>query len=224
MNKYIGPKLKLIRKLGFLPGFTQKIIKKRLKTPGQHGILQEELKKVSLTDDYKQKLIEKQKVKYNYIITEKQLINYYLKAKQKKNLTGILFLQAIESRLDCIIYRLGYSSTILEARQLINHGHILVNKKKITITSFNCKLNDIIQIKNNSLQRIINNFTKQYQNQNFLHNYLKEYNLIEYNFLFLIPTHLEINIKTYEGKIISNIKQEELLININNLKIMEYYS
>jgi small subunit ribosomal protein S4 len=224
MNNYINSKIKIIRKLGILPGLTKKNIKKRIKTPGQHGILLLKNKRnLSIKDDYKIRLIEKQKIKYNYLLTEIELKKYYLKTQKFNN---NFLLQYIEFRLDCILYRLGYTNSILEARQLINHKHILVNNKIITIPSFNCQIKDIISIKNNTKLYLLikQNLENQLKNQEILKNNLNKYNLSEYNNFLILPSHLEININSLSGKIISNIQPNEFLININESKVMEYYS
>lgn len=215
--KYLGPKVKVIRKLGQLPGLTQKIIKNRIKTPGQHGILVNRIKQSSLSDDYKHRLLEKQKLKFNYCITEKQLKNYYKKAKQKKGSTGLFLLTFLESRLDCIIYRLGFAPTIIAARQLINHRHILVNNKIVTIASYMCKLNDIINIKKNSSLKLT--IYKKIDLQSLI---VDDQNTSPKD--NILPSYLDLNLKTYTGKVISFITCDTPLIRINELKVIEYYS
>ena len=219
MAKYLGPKVKIIRKFGILPGLTNKQIKNRKKTLGQHGkLFSTKSKQLSLSDDYKQKLQEKQKLHFNYGISEKQLIKYYNEAKKSKESTGKIFLELIESRLDCIVYRLGFANTIPKARQMINHGHILVNAKKVNIASFQCKKNDIISINNNYLNKQkINMVNTSTSNQ-----VEPTINLMKYTFTKNLPSHLEMN--NFEGKILSTVKSNEILLNIDELKIIEYYS
>ena len=162
MVRYLGPKIKIIRRLGLLPGLTRKTTKNRKKTPGQHGkVLFLKKSRSSLSDDYRQRLLEKQKLRFNYGVTEKQLISYFKKAKSSKGSTGNLLLQLLESRLDCIIYRLGFAPTIPAARQIVNHGHVLVNKKLVNIASFLCSPNDILSIKEReqSEKLLTSNFT-----------------------------------------------------------------
>lgn len=220
MAKYLGPKVKIIRKFGILPGLTNKQIKNRKKTLGQHGkLFLAKSKQLSLSDDYNQKLQEKQKLHYNYGISEKQLIKYYNIAKKNKNSTGKIFLELIESRLDCIVYRLGFASTIPKARQMINHGHILINNKKVNIASFQCKKNDIITINNNYLMNHINEISQ--NTLNLQDNTLKT-NTIKYKFGNNIPSHLEVI--NFTGKVLSPVKSNEILLDIDELKIIEYYS
>ena len=140
MVRYTGPRIRIIRRLGLLPGLTRKSTKNRTKTPGQHGkIMFTKTKRSSLSDDYRERLFEKQKLRSNYGVTEKQLISYFKEAKRKSGATGTVLLELLESRLDCVVYRLGFASTIPAARQIVNHGHILVNNKSLRIPSFICK-------------------------------------------------------------------------------------
>ena len=141
MVRYRGPRVKIIRRLGLLPGLTKKSSKNRTKTPGQHGkiVFAKTSSRSSLSDDYRERLFEKQKLRFNYGVTEKQLIAYYKEAKRLPGATGTLLLQLLESRLDCVIYRLGFASTIPAARQIVSHGHVLVNNKKIDVAGFICK-------------------------------------------------------------------------------------
>ena len=101
MSRYIGPKLRIIRRLGLLPGLTRKNPKTRTKTPGQHGkVLFSVSKRSSLSDDYRVRLFEKQKLRFNYGVTEKQLVAYYHEAKRLTGSTGTLLLELLEARLD----------------------------------------------------------------------------------------------------------------------------
>lgn len=225
MSKYTGPKFKIINKLGILPALTKKNIKNNLKTKDYIN-----QKKTLILDNYKINLIEKQKIKYNFNINEKQLINYYKKAKNKIESKEILFLIFLESRLDYIIYRLGFALTILEARQLINHCHILVNNKILNISSYKCKINDIITFNPKSTKSIINIIKnniekKNLEEKNIIFN-LEKKKLINYYYPLILPTYLELNLNNFLGKIISDIKinnNNSLLYLINELKIIEYY-
>ena len=157
MARYTGPRVRIVRRLGLLPGLTRKNTKNRTKTPGQHGkIIFAKSKRSSLSDDYRERLIEKQKIRFNYGVTEKQLVAYYKEAKRQKGSTGQVLLELLEARLDCVIYRLGFAPTIPAARQIVNHGHILVNNRLIDIPSFICEKGDIVTIKEkpNSLKLI----------------------------------------------------------------------
>lgn len=227
MARYTGPRIRIIRRLGLLPGLTRKIIKNRTKTPGQHGkIIFTKTKRSSLSDDYRERLLEKQKIRFNYGLTEKQLISYYKEAKRKKGSTGTLLLELIEARLDCVVYRLGFASTIPAARQIVNHGHILVNNKPINIPSFICQSGDVINIKEkeNSKKLISENFVTQQQKRKLIQRRMKRVNLTKSRFHSLLPKHLEVDSNTLVGKFLSPVKRKDVLIRVKELKIVEYYS
>jgi small subunit ribosomal protein S4 len=227
MSRYIGPRLRVVRRLGLLPGLTNKIPKMRTKTPGQHGKgVNTLIRRSSLSDDYKQRLLEKQKLRFNYGITEKQLFSYYQKAKQQSGSSGTNLLELLESRLDCIVYRLGFATTIPGARQIVNHGHILVNNKIVNIPSFLCCLHDMISIKDKlkSKQLILNNFNIQQERRLLILERMKLINLTTSRFHSLLPNHLKIRPDLLVGEIVSTIKRKDILIKIDELKVVEYYS
>lgn len=228
MVRYRGPRIKIIRRLGLLPGLTRKNIKNRTKTPGQHGkIVLTKSKRSSLSDDYRERLLEKQKLRFNYGITEKQLVAYYKEAKRRKGSTGSLLLELLEARLDCIVYRLGFAPTIPAARQIVNHGHVLINNKRVDIASFHCQNNDTISIRDreNSQKLISTNFEAQQQKRTLIQRRMKRVNLTKSRFHSLLPKHLEVTTeKPVIGKIISPVKRKDVLVKINELKVVEYYS
>lgn len=176
MSRYIGPRLRILRRLGKLRGLTRKkpfrrVVRSRGRLegkvipPGQHGLTK--LFKTrpfdSSESDYLIRLKVKQRLRYNYGITEKQLIRYVKKAKRSKESTGQVLLQLLEMRLDNIVFRLNMAPTIVAARQLINHGHIRVNHKKVDIPSYMCKPKDVISVamKSSSL-RLVNKNLQEY--------------------------------------------------------------
>jgi len=227
MSRYTGPRLRIVRRLGLLPGLTRKNIKNRTKTPGQHGkIIFTKSKRSSLSDDYRERLLEKQKLRFNYGISEKQLIAYYREAKRRKGSTGQLLLELLESRLDCIVYRLGFAPTIPAARQIVNHGHILVNNRLVNIPSFLCKKGDLIFVKekNTSKKLLLENFEIQQQKRKLIQRRMKRVNLTKSRFHSLLPKHLDINSETFVGKIMNVVKRKDVLVKINELKVVEYYS
>ncbi len=227
MVRYLGPKLKIVRRLGLLPGLTRKNTKNRKKTPGQHGkVVFLKKSRSSLSDDYRQRLLEKQKLRFNYGVTEKQLLAYYKKAKRTKGSTGTILLEFLESRLDCIVYRLGFAPTIPAARQIVNHGHILVNNKMVNIASFLCSSNDVISIKDkeNSRNLLTTNFNVQQQKRTLIKRRMKRINLTKSRFHSLLPKHLEVNKETFIAKVIAPVKRKDVLVKIDELKVVEYYS
>ncbi|NGY06053.1 30S ribosomal protein S4 [Solimonas terrae] len=146
MARYIGPKCKLSRRAG-----TDLLLKSRARSidskcnmetrPGQHGAAKTRL------SDYALQLREKQKLKQMYGVLEKQFRNYYLKASSKKGSTGVLLLQMLESRLDNVVYRMGFSRTRAEARQLVSHKSVVVNGKLVNIASYQVKSGDVVEIR-----------------------------------------------------------------------------
>ncbi len=228
MTRYTGPRVKIIRRLGLLPGLTRKTTKTRTKTPGQHGkLVLAKSKRSSLSDDYKERLLEKQKLRFNYGVTEKQLVSYYKEAKRRKNATGTTLLELLEGRLDCILYRLGFAPTIPAARQIVNHSHIHVNNKLVNIPSFQCQADDIITIKDRETSKklILGNFDVQQQKRKLIQRRMKRVNLTKSRFHSLLPKHLEINSEeALIGKVISAVKRKDVLVKINELKVVEYYS
>jgi small subunit ribosomal protein S4 len=227
MSRYIGPRIRIIRRLGLLPGFTRKSAKNRTRTPGQHGkLVFTKSKRSSLSDDYRERLFEKQKLRYNYGLTEKQLVAYYHEAKRRPGATGTLLLELLESRLDCIVYRLGFAPTIPAARQIVNHGHILVNQKVVNISSFHCQKEDIIQSKEKETSKklIRANFEIQQQKRTLIQRRMKRVNLTRSRFHSLLPKHLDMNLENLVGKILSPVKRKDVLVRINELKVVEYYS
>ena len=208
MTHIIKSRSKIIRRLGILPGLTQKITNEQSKTPGQHGKSTNANKLYSLiSEDFKIRLNEKQKLKFNYNIRDKQLFAYYKKAKKAKESTSNLLLNNLEMRFDSIVYRLGFTLTIPEARQLITHGHILLNNKIKTIPSIICKKNDIISISDNILIR-----TKIILNLNKINNNS------------ICPSYLFIDKIALIGKILNKLNRSELLLDVKDLKVIEYYS
>jgi small subunit ribosomal protein S4 len=227
MARYTGPRIRIIRRLGLLPGLTRKNTKNRTKTPGQHGkLIFTKTKRSSLADDYRERLFEKQKLRFNYGVTEKQLVSYYKEAKKRKGSTGTLLLELLEARLDCVIYRLGLAPTIPAARQIVNHSHILVNNKLINIPSFICQKDDTITVKEKvqSKRLVSNNFKIQEEKRTLIQRRMKRVNLTKLRFNSLLPKHLEIDRETMTGKFVFPVKRKDVLVRINELKVIEYYS
>lgn len=141
MARYRGPRLKIIRRLGTsLPGLMRTDGDlRRPYPPGQHG----PTRRAKLSD-YALRLREKQKLRYHYCISEKQLRKYVTKASAGKGNPGIRLLQSLETRLDSIVFRAGFAPTIRAARQMTGHGHITVNGKKLDIPSYCVKVGDVI--------------------------------------------------------------------------------
>lgn len=145
MARYSGPTNKLFRNYGVKDLSNRKLATSMRTTPsGQHGGSR---KKPS---EYALQLKEKQKIRMTYIVSEKQFAKYYEKATRKTGVTGTVLLQMLETRLDNVLYRAGFAITRKQSRQIVNHGHVLVNGKKVDIPSFLVKAGDTIEIKSKS--------------------------------------------------------------------------
>ena len=154
MAKFTGPKGKIVRRFSENiygnPKF-DRLLEKRNYPPGQHGNGGKFRRRVS---DYGIHLKEKQKLRYTYLLLERQFHNYFAKADKMEGMTGVNLLQLLERRLDTVIYRMGFARTIMQARQFVNHGHIKVNGRKVDIPSFLVKQNDVVEIKEKSRNMI----------------------------------------------------------------------
>ena len=146
MARYTGPAYKKSRRYGFSTLENGRELARRPYAPGVHG--SERRKKIS---EYGIQLQEKQKIRFMYGLNEKQFRRLFDRASKLKGVHGENFLKLLESRLDNLVYRMGLSNTRRGARQLVNHGHILVNGNKVDIPSYSCKPGDVISVKENSL-------------------------------------------------------------------------
>lgn len=146
---YSGPKAKLSRRLGIpLTPKAAKVMEKKPYPPGQHG--REEQYRRGRQSAYKEQLLEKQRLRAQYNIRERQMRNYYRRANQQSGNTGENLIQLLESRLDAVVLRGGLATTIYAARQVVNHGHIRVNGAKVDIPSYRVKPGDVISVKDKS--------------------------------------------------------------------------
>ena len=148
MSRYLGPRLKKMRALGLdLPGLSRKTFERRPYPPGQHGPNPKRRNKVSA---FKIRLQEKQKLRLYYGLTEKQFGNLVELATRKVGNTGELLLSLLESRLDNVVFRTGFARTIPAARQLVRHGHVQVNGRKVDIPSFHVRAGDVLALRTRS--------------------------------------------------------------------------
>jgi small subunit ribosomal protein S4 len=143
--RFRGSDWKRSRRLGFSTLETGKELARRPYGPGQHG--QGRKKKPS---EFGKQLLEKQKLRFTYGVNERQFKRLFLRALKSKEITGLAFMQILESRLDNIVYRLGFAKTRKAARQLVNHGHVQVNGKKVDVASYLVELNDLVGIREKS--------------------------------------------------------------------------
>ena len=198
MSRYTGPQWKISRRLGFSTLENGKELNKRPYAPGQHG------QKRKKQTEYGLQLAEKQKVRHMYGVNEKQFHNTFKRAGKMEGVTGYNFFCLLESRLDNIVYRLGFATTRRQARQLVNHGHILLNGVKTDIASCQVKVGDVISVKerSRSLEIIKNALASQTH----------------------VPGFVEVDADKMEGKFIRLPERSELNQEINESLIVEYYN
>ena len=199
MAKYTGPSYKKSRRYGFSTLETGKDLSKRPYTPGAHG--KDRKRKLS---EYGIQLQEKQKARFMYGLTEKQFKKVFEKASKMKGIAGDNMFILLESRIDNLVYRMGMARTRRSARQIVNHGHILVNGKKVNIPSYTCKPGDIISVKENSK------------------NHPAILDALELK--LSTPAYLEFDAKAMSGKYVRVPDRSELNQDINEQLIVEYYN
>lgn len=142
MARYTGPRAKISRRFGVSLFGPSKAVERRNFPPGQHGLRGGRRKK----SEYAVALGEKQKLRYQYGILEKQFRSYYEEAARRRGITGEIMLQLLECRLDNFCYRAGFGNTRQAARQLVNHGHVTVNGTKTDVASYQVKPGDVVKI------------------------------------------------------------------------------
>lgn len=143
MSRFTGPRVKKLRGLGTdLPGLSRKSLSKRPYPPGEHGN-----RRRGKDSEYKKQLVEKQKLRFNYGVHERHLRKLMKEARASKVDTGQELLRLLEARLDNAIFRAGLAPTIPASRQLVNHGHFLVNGRKVDVASFRVSVGDIIEVR-----------------------------------------------------------------------------
>ena len=198
MARYTGPQWKKSRRLGFSTLETGKELSKRPYAPGQHG------QKRKKPTEYGLQLAEKQKVRHMYGVNEKQFHNTFKRASKMEGITGYNFFCLLESRLDNVVYRLGFATTRRQARQLVNHGHILLNGVKTDIASCQVKVGDVVSVKESSKSLEIIKTALASQTH--------------------VPGFVEVDTEKMEGKYIRLPERSELNQEINEALIVEYYN
>lgn len=199
MARYTGPKRKLSRREG-LPLFSKDekyLERKGAMPPGQRGT-----RRTRRLSEYGLQLREKQKAKRLFGILERQFKNYYLKAAKKRGETGLIFLRFLETRLDNIVFKLGFSKSRMEARQMVAHGHILLDGKKNKIPSSLIKINSVVAI----APKFVDN--------------IQVKKILEEN--VTLPSWLDR--KATVGKVLKMPEREEMEQSINEQLLVEYYS
>lgn len=223
MARYLKAKVRLTGRLDtILPGLTKKY---RTSRPGQHGADKEKsLRKKKTRTEYAIRLDEKQKIRYNYGVCEKQLFNCVKKAKKTQGETGTILLQLLEMRLDNLVFRLKLAPTIAAARQLVNHGHVEVNKKAVSIPSYQCESGDVLSIKDSKIsKRLVEENLKL---GNLRINELRP----KIRRIWQVPTpHLSFDRKNLSAKILRVVDRENVPLTriqppLNERLVIEYYS
>lgn len=211
MSRYRGPRLRLVRRLGELPGLISPKVSSQLHSSGTgKGKKIEEDRKSNQTErggqqkesQYSVRLKEKQKVRFHYGVTESQLLKYVKEARNAKGSTGELVLQTLEMRLDSVVFRLGMAPTMGSARQLITHGHIQLNGRRVNIPSYQCSQNDKISVPQSSRQLITRFLEKSHA----------------------LPEHLNFQRESLEGTVNGITKRESIGLQVNELLVVEFYS
>ena len=196
--RYTGSDYKRSRRLGFSVLETGKELSKRAYGPGQHGNGRK--KKPS---EYGKQLIEKQKLEQMYGVNERQFRRLFNLALKSDEVTGIAFFRILESRLDNLVYRMGFARTRRAARQLVNHGHITVNGNKVDIPSYLCKINDVIALKEGHDLKVVKESLESNRT---------------------LCAYVEVDANKLEGKFLRAPERNELPADINEAQVIEYYN
>ena len=200
MARYTGPVWRLSRRLGFSVLETGKELQKRAYIPGQHGSPTRRVKQ----SNYGLQKAEKQKIRNTYGLSEKQFYNTYVKASKSEGVTGTILLQMLESRIDNLVYRMGFATTRRAARQLVNHGHVLVNGHKVDIPSAQIKPGSVIEIKERS------------RNMSVINEALEA--------AVATKGFVEVDKENKKGKYVRLPERNELNTDFNELLVVEYYN
>ena len=201
MARYTGPRVRISRRFGTPIFGPTKYLERRNYGPGVHGP-----KSRRKTTDYGLGLIEKQKLKYYYGLLERQFRGVYEKALKRRGVTGEQMLQILETRLDNVVYHLGFGTTRAAARQMVSHGHVLVNGRKVNVPSFSLKVNNVIEVKNNNVSR-------QLATKN-----------LEMSTSRSVPDWLLLNKDEFKGTVMRIPTRDEIQPIANEQAVVEFYS
>ena len=201
MARYTGPRVRISRRFGIPIFGPTKYLERRNYGPGVHGP-----KSRRKTTEYGEGLNEKQKLRYYYGLMEKQCRGVYEKAKNRRGVTGETMLQILETRLDNVVFHLGFGNTRAAARQLVNHGHVQVNGRKAAIASFALKVNDVITVKNHNVSR-------QLATKN-----------LEVSASRAVPDWLSLDKEAFKGTVMRIPTRDEIQPIANEQAVVEFYS
>jgi len=201
MARYTGPRTRISRRFGIPMFGPDKYLERRNYGPGVHGP-----KSRRKHTEYGLGLIEKQKLRYFYGLMERQFRGVYERALKRRGVTGEQMLQILETRLDNVVYHLGFAGTRAAARQMVSHGHIKVNGRKVNIPSFDLKVNDVVEIKDSSVSRQL--ATK----------------YLEMATSRAVPDWLSLNKEGFKGVVMRIPTREEIQPIANEQAVVEFYS
>jgi small subunit ribosomal protein S4 len=201
MARYKGPRVRISRRFGIPIFGPSKYLERRNYPPGVHGP-----KSRRKLTDYGMGLVEKQKLRYYYGLMEKQFRGVYEKALKRRGVTGEQMLQILETRLDNVVFHLGFGTTRAAARQMVCHGHITVNGRKVSIPSYALKVNDVIVAKNNTVSRQM--ATK----------------ALELSTSRAVPDWLSLSKDEFKGVVMRIPTREEINPIANEQAVVEFYS
>ena len=201
MARYTGPRVRISRRFGVPIFGPTKYLERRNYGPGVHGP-----KSRRKHTDYGLGLIEKQKLRYYYGLLERQFRGVYEKALRRRGVTGEQMLQILETRLDNVVYHLGLANTRAAARQMVSHGHIQVNGRKVNVPSYSLKVNDIVTVKNTNVSR-------QLATKN-----------LEISTSRAIPDWLTLNKEEFKGVVMRIPTRDEINPIANEQAVVEFYS
>jgi small subunit ribosomal protein S4 len=201
MARYTGPRVRISRRFGIPIFGPTKYLERRNYGPGVHGP-----KSRRKTTDYGLGLIEKQKLRYYYGLMEKQFRGVYEKALKRRGITGETLLQILETRLDNVVFHLGFANTRAAARQMVCHGHITVKGRKVNIASYALKVNDVIEVKNHNVSR-------QLATKNF-----------EVTTSRAVPDWLSLSKEEFKGTVMRIPTRDEIQPIANEQAVVEFYS
>ena len=201
MARYTGPRTRLSRRFGIPLFGPDKYLERRNYAPGVHGP-----KSRHKHTDYGLGLIEKQKLRYFYGLMERQFRGVYERALKRRGVTGEQMLQILETRLDNVVYHLGFAITRAAARQMVSHGHLKVNGRKVNVPSFALKVNDVIEVRESSVSR-------QLATKN-----------LELSTSKVVPDWLSLNKDAFKGSVVRIPTREDIKPIANEQAVVEFYS
>ncbi|HUA69120.1 MAG TPA: 30S ribosomal protein S4 [Candidatus Saccharimonadales bacterium] len=201
MARYTGPRVRISRRFGTPVFGPTKYLERRNYGPGVHGP-----KSRRKTTDYGLGLIEKQKLRYYYGLLERQFRGVYEKALKRRGVTGEQMLQILETRLDNVVFHLGFANTRAAARQMVSHGHVAVNGRKVNVPSYGLRVNDMVEVKNSKVSR-------QLATKN-----------LEMATSRSVPDWLSLNKEEFKGTIMRIPTRDEIQPIANEQAVVEFYS